>query len=674
MKRPDSFWCDLEPDDFAEELFARLGGQLSASQLGLQQLLMKAGATYYGALPWAVNGLGQNGPNSAFIQRTGEQGKDVSIKVNQARQNANAKHQIVTNPTLTWTATAVNTDSQSLADADRCTAILENLWKQKGFEADAISCALEAILFGESARLILWDATAGDPVAQIEEQRFYAGDVRSWSVPTWDLFRSASAKSFEESPWLCARVPRSKWELVAEFPDRRDDILNLSQSATSLSVVPSVSPVGPGALDPDSVAVFYFFHKRMPALPTGLQAILLSPDCILAHGPLEDCYADPLPIHRLAAGDVVGTPWAYSDYWDSLALQDLRDDVESALATNIVTFGRQLIAVESGVNVSTIQIANGPTLIEHPPGKMPPTPVQLTAQPPSAFQHLEALKRAGREVMGLNDFVMGQVESAEMNAQYAALMASLAIQQNSNFQKSWVKFTNGEGRGMLKVFRAKASHERKVAIIGEHGPQTSETFNGQTFEALDDVYVTIAGPLSQSTAGRMQIAQMFLDRGFVLTPEQLQQVVTTGNLKPLTQGLEAELVYIAAENEQLLKGTSPPVKITDSHQMHIREHRAATFSEQARENEQVNVVTDEHIKQHLDFWLNTDPRILAAMGQAPAPPPQMPAPGGPPDAKKQEQAAKPLENPLDSQPQFKDVKLPEAPPDPHSGMPFNGAS
>lgn len=672
----EMYWCDKAPADFADELCKRLGAELSPTQLGLQQLLLRAGQYYYGALPWAVSDLGQYGPSSSFMQRTGNQGNQVTLKVNQARQNANAKHQIITNPALTWVAQAVNTDSKSMADAERGTDILENLWKQRGWEAQGISCVLEAIIFGESAVLDLWSHTAGEPLQYAEGQVLYAGDIRSWNVPTWDLFRDAGVKSYDESPWVCARLSRSKWELVAEYPGQRKEILARASSPVSRAmVVPTVSPVGPGAPDPDAVTVLYFFHRRLPVLPRGLQSVLLGPDLVLQHEPLSDCYADPLPVHRIAAADILNTPWAYSDYWDSLALQELRDDVESALATNIVAFGRQLLSVEEGQNVSPLQVANGPVLLPRPRGSVPPVPLQFTAQPEGAFEHLDALKRAGREVMGLNDFVVGQVDSAQMNAQYAALMASLAIQQNSDLQKRYVKFTSVRGRGQLKTFRANASVPRKVAIVGEHGPQESVSFTGKDFQALDDVYVTIGAPISQSTGGRLQIAQLNVDQGFVQTPEQLQQVVETGSLKPLTQGLGAELLYIAAENEALLRGEEPEVKITDSHQLHIREHRAPTWSEQARKNPQVNVASDSHIRKHLDFLLNTDPRILAAMGQA-APAPAAPPPGAAPGAQSATQppeagdVSSSLETPVAAQPSLDDTQLPQSPVDPSTGKPF----
>jgi hypothetical protein len=171
--------------------------------------------------------------------------------------------------------------------------------------------------------------------------------------------------------------------------------------------------------------------------------------------------------------------------------------------------------------------------------------------------------------LGLNDVAMGEAPTGTPNAQAWALLSTASITANSGGQRSWVAGVRSIGRSMLAIFKAKASQLRKTAVVGVHGAAVpkQEEWDQSDFEGIDDVTVDIANPLSQTAAGRIQVAQMFQEAGFIQTPEQLAMVIETGSLQPMTQILRNELIYTAFENEQILKGVNPPVKITDSHQM-----------------------------------------------------------------------------------------------------------
>lgn len=673
--KSDVYWCNLPPDDFAQEAFKRIQPSTTADGgIGgvFQELYLAARSAFYGAMPrdWT------SGPSSAFVGRAGEQGSQATLKVNNLRSHALAQHQIVTSPPLSWKAQAVNTDSRSIASASRGSKILEYLWKNQSCDERLLEAVLGAILYGEEFIFSPWSTLAGEPRVVVGGQVHYEGNIVDYNVPAWDLLRDGTAKSYELSPWKCVRLWQSKWDLIAEYPDKAEEILALKSTAPTSGQGALAGPL----LQPwnsDRIAAYYFFHERTPALPAGLQAVLLSADLWLSHDALEPCYQEILPIHRMAAGELKGTPYAYTSLWEAMATQELADDIQSSLATNIIAFGKQLIWAEAGSNLNPDALAAGPQVLYGTQGKPPPQVMMLHAAPPTAFQHLDELRGAIRQIFGLNDIAMGQPDTAQMNAQAFALIASMAIQQNSDLQKRFVKCATNMGRSRLRIFRAKAATPRKVAIVGKHGPLNAiqETFTGEDLSSLDDVYVELDSPMAQTAAGRLQMAQLYMDRGFVSTPEQLENLVETGRLETLTQGLHAELIFIAEENEALLQGEPVPVKITDSHQLHIREHRAPTFSAQARSNPEVNRVTDQHIREHLDFLLNTDPRILAAMGQAaPMPPPGAPGaapPGGPPEAGPpgpDAQAA--LAGPLDGQPSAEDVPLPSPPNNPLTGEAF----
>lgn len=674
----DHYWCNGDSEEFGREYFARLGTATQGGSYGyLSRLQLLAHRHFYGALPTGYVG---DMPSAAEVTRSGDQGSNVELRVNWLRSHANAKHQIIVAPKLAWSCQASNTDARSMADASRGSTILEAYWKQGNYETQAISAVLGSILYGEEFLFTYWNSSAGRQMAYDSEssQVIYEGDCECTSVLPWNVFRDATSNTFDESPWLSARISTNRWELIAKFPEFRDEILAAASPPPSTLV--NASGVSIAVSDPAKVLCHYFFHKRTPALPTGLQSILINEDCVLEFAPLERCYWQ-LPIHRMSAGDLKATPWGYTDFWEAMALQDLASDIQGSLATNIVTFGKQMISAESDQNLPIDQIGNGPLVVYRPKGSPVPVPLQLSASPPEAFKHLDMLRSDQRQILGLNDVSMGEAPTGAPNAQAWALLSTAAITANSGGQRAWVSLVRNVGRSMLNIFKAKASTKRKIAIVGMHGASVpkQEEWDASDFEGIDDVTVEISNPLSQTPAGRLQLAQMYMDRGFVQTPEQLQSVTETGRLDPMTQVLRDELIYITEENEQILKGINPPVKITDSHQMHIREHKGPTFSSDARGIPGVNVAADTHIKEHLDMLMNTDPRVLSILGQAAPPPPMAPAPGGPlgggaegppsgAQSPKPEDIKAAMQSPLNGQNGAAGhIKQPQAPIDPATG-------
>lgn len=655
------YWCTLPSDEWAKEYFARVQ-TYGAGYLARLQFLARR--HFFGALPSDFVG---DMPSSAEIQRAGEQGENVELRVNWFRAHVNAKHQIIVAPKLVWGTQATNTDARSMADSSRGASILEYMWKTKAFEEKAIAAELGALLDGEEFLFTYYNASAGKQKRYDLERGVveYEGDIDCHSIPSWDCFREPTSRAFDESPYRSVRMDVNRFQLIAQHPDMAEEIL-AAPAATLMRQ--NQQGVWTMQTTTDKVTCHYFFHAMRPELPLGLQAVAVSPDCVLEFAPLEKCY-QTWPIVQFPAGELKGTPFAYSGVWDAMAPQDLATDIQGSLATNIVTFGKQMISAEADQNLPVDQIGNGPAVMYRPKGSQPPTPLMLASSPPEAFKHLDNIKVDQRLILGLNDMAMGEPPQGPPNAQAWALLATANITNNSGEQRAFVNAVRNVGRSILAIVKAKFSTKRKALIVGVHGAQVpkQEMYDQSDFEGIEDVTVEIDNPLMQSAAGRLQIANMYLDRQFVQTPEQLQQVITTGKLRPLTQGLEDELIYITLENEQLLKGECPAVMITDSDQMHMREHKNVSFSAEARLNPAVIDAMNRHIQMHFQSALSKPPELSALLGQA-APPPPM---GAPPDVNqgpKKDSPADVLQQPGQAaQGEAADVKLPTAPVNPAMG-------
>ncbi len=644
-KQLDHYWADCSAEEFAADYFARIGK--GGSFLARLQLL--AHQHFYGALPVGYVG---DMPSSAEVSRAGEQGENVELRINWLRAHQNAKHQIIVAPKLTWGAQATNTDSRSMADASRGAAILEAEWKQGPWEKAAIEAQLGAGLYGEEFLFPYWLSTGGEALQHVAAQPAieaspevppvepseefpegqpgsppveaqpekpsrveYKGELVCRAVSSWNAFCDESAPSWDASPWKSARVLEDKWDLIARCPEKKEEILAASSAPGIVSAGPNNTAITTS--DPNKVLCHYFFHKKTPALPAGLQVVALSPECVLEFLPLEKCYAKP-PIHQFTGGVLKGSPRGYTDFWEAMAAQDLATNVQSSLATNIVTFAKQFVSVEEGNDISPDQIGQGPRVMYRPKNSQPPTPVMFHLPNEGAFKHLDAMRSDQRMVLGLNDVSMGEAPTGTPNAQAWALLATAGVTANSGGQRSFVDGVRNVGQSLLAIWKEKASYERKTSVVGVHGAAVpkQEKWDKTTLEPLSDVSCEISNPLSQTAAGRLQLEELFAKRGFVQTPEQLTMLIETGSLQPLTQVLRDELIYIAWENEQLLEATQLPVMLTDSHQMHIREHKSVTFSAEARSNPDIILAANAHINLHVQQALAMTPQLAQLLGQA----------------------------------------------------------
>ncbi len=695
-KPSEHHWADCPAEEWSREYFSRInkGGSF------LARLQLLAHRHFYGALPTGYVG---DLPSSAEVTREGAQGENVELRVNWLRAHANAKHQIIVAPKLAWGSQAVNTDSKTLADAARGSSILEAEWKQGPWERAAIDAQLGAGIYGEEFLFPYWSPTAGaakqyeeaapevpahpgSPAVPPSEENpqgapevpprealparaariHYAGDLVCHQVPSWNAFCDERAQSWDASSWKSVRIPMDRWDLIAQFPDRRDEILSVAavQAVTTLGPTTSNVVTQP---DKDRVLCHYFFHKRTPGLPSGLQAIALSEKVVLSFEPLEPCYFVP-PIHQATGGTLKGSPRGYTDFWEAMAAQDLATNIQGSLATNIVAFAKQMISAEEGTNLNIDQIGNGPFVQYRKPGTQPPTPMMFHQADEGAFKHLDTLKGDQRMMLGLNDVAMGEAPTGTPNAQAWALLATAGVTANSGGQRSFVDLVRKTGQSILSIWKHKVDEKRKTSIVGLYGAAVprQEEWDKSDMEPMGDVTVDIANPLAQTAAGRLQLEQLYADRGFVQVPEQLEQILSAGTLQPLTQVLRNELIFIASENEAFLKGECPPVMLIDSHQMHIREHKDAMFMPQGRLDPKVIDACNKHINDHVQQALAMAPQLAQLLGQAsaaPPPPPGASGPGGPP------KPPTALEQPGQPGAAPEGIKLPTPPTNPATGAP-----
>lgn len=574
---------------------------------------------YFGLNPSGVHATSQ-------ILRGGQNGELAKVRVNHSRALVNTLLNLIVAPKLVWQPKAVNIDYDALRECELASAILEYYWVERAVGRHAVKALEEALVFAEGYVLGEWESEGGDTYAiEPGAAPTRSGDIRFTNVSSWDVIRDPTKSSYDACDWVIVRLYRNKYDLAAKYPDQREEILSVP-AETKLDVSRPV-----GKTESDDVDCYYFFHKRTPAVPGGRETVFLSSGEVLSD--LELSYEE-IPLYRVSAGEITGTPYGYTPYLDILGVQELMDSLHTIIASNQSTLAGQVIIVEEGSDISPEEIAGGLKVIYIQPGSVPPKALELLRTPSEVFAHLQTLKKEQELLFGLNSVVRGEPQSGELSGSALALLQSQALQQSSTLQSDYVRLAQGLGSFTIDVIKSRADVPRQVALVGKASSflVTDVEYSKDSLTRIKKVQVDIGNPLAQTGAGRIEMAKELIQLGVIKSAEQYMQVLQTGRIEPLTQSLSHELLLIKSENEQLARGESPFALALDDHMLHAREHRAVLANPEARRNPDVVRATLEHISQHEQLFYSTAPSTLAMVGQQPpmVPPAGAMGPGGPP--------------------------------------------
>jgi hypothetical protein len=558
---------------------------------------------YYGYDPSGLHA-------TSGISRGGSQGELAEVRINHSRALVNTLVNLIVAPKIVWTPKATNIDYDSVKQLEVASSVLEYYWHERFISQYAVRAVEEAVAFTEGFILKEWDPEAGEPLSVDPEtigtpnpRIIKTGDLRFTNISTWNVIRDSNKSSWAELDWVIVRVYRNKWDLAARYPQCREDILSVSEDVTLNS------PVYPVKIDQtDDIPVYLFFHKRTPVLPVGREVILLQNKKVLKDGPLS---YDDIPLYRVAPAELIGTPYGYSPYLEIMGIQELIDSLSSSAATNLTTFGTQNIILPHGTEWSVDQLAGGMRAFYCDPNGNKPEALQLAKTPNELYQYIETLKKDQELLFGLNSVVRGQADSDKFSGSALALLQSQAQQQSSNLSGNYLRMVQSLGQGVIDTFKRRASAPRKIALVGKQNSFLiqEEEFSQKTFERIKSVTVDIGNPLSQTPAGRVEMAKELMQMGLVTTPEQYEQVLTTGKVDPLTNGLKNELINILSENQDISNGVTPAAMLHDNHMLHGREHRSPVASALARKNPSTLKAHGDHLNQHYALQYNIIPPV-----------------------------------------------------------------
>ena len=647
----DTYWASLEDH---KELLSHLDNKIrdyydDLRSTGLLSVYERSFRAYYGG---RVGSSSLNTPlfEGSRLGQGGKQGEKTRIKANHFRNLIRHLYQLATSQKPQVQARASNSDYKSQSQTILGNGLIDYYWREKQV-GPAVRESVEVMLmYAEAFIHAPWDPNAGETIAvdPMTQRPIYEGDQQYSVHGPMDVIRDSTRKADRGSAWKIIRSQENKWDLVAKYPELRDLILETEQESDDSDQIPSFQLRSGSTLPPeDYVDQFIFYHAKTDAMPQGRLVIFLR-DLVLFDGPLP--YRE-VPVFRLCAEPLHDTIYGYTIAWDLLGIQEGIDELHTILMSNNKTFGAQNIWIKDTDKLQTSALGGGMKLFK---SEEPPTPIQLTKSAPESYTYLDKLEHTAELLSGISSTVRGNPESNLKSGNALALVVSQSIQFSSSLEDALNKVVEEVGTALITNLRDFSRTKRVANIIGESQRPFAKEFTSDDLSEINRVVVEQVNPLAKTIAGRAEIANNLLQQGLIADPQQYMMVLSTGQLDPVMEGPQAEMLTIRAENEELRNGKKVQAVMTENHALHIREHRIVINSPESKKNPQLLADALEHIQEHLDLWRSADPALLMITGQQPPPPPAM-APA-PTTAAVQQQG-----NPVEQQAETSLPNMPELP-------------
>lgn len=608
------------------------------------------------------------------VTRRGDEAELAAVRVNTSRSLVKAKIALVTASQVTW-AVREKKDSAAAGYATSLSrALLEDVWNRQGLAtADVQWEELSQVLTCGYA-FLEWDKTRGpDAVVDAEtETRLPAGDCRLNLLPPWMVATDPNRDTADDQDWWFVAVDRPKVDLALLYPSVYDGDGNCKEGQEAAEAILSCRTDADMHLDgwkadyeklQTLARVVHFIHRPTLALPLGRHVVMLSGGVILRDTTLtgDDGDYEQVPLVRRASDERIGTCFGYTSYFDCLGAQEIADAIATTQSTVVTTFGNPVLAYEKGTDAQPQDVAVFGRPWAYPSGGKPP---QYVTPPELAETHLklwQQLKDDEQQLLALNDAALGQPQTAERNAQAEALFASMAVQQAGPAVLARRRSLSQLGQLWLTTLRHNVTQPRLARMVGEGQANLmadTKAWTGTDLGPLDSVEVEEVAPEQATIQGRWAILEQYMNAGIVKSPDEMEQVRSTGRLNRTVDPIRDAKQLQSVQFEQLCRGEMPLVHPTSNSPDFYQANAAVLRSETALNNDKVRKAVEATLDLRYEMYFGIPPnggegpdgtplpgdplkldrqRYLLGEGPLPAPmpPPGAPMggmPGAPPDA------------------------------------------
>lgn len=549
----------------------------------------------------------------------------TTMQVNHYRSLISSIHTMVTQNRPAFEARAINSDHESQAVTQLANGLCDYYLREKNLEEHLKKATELALYLREGYVIAEWSPDSGEMYAIDPEsnQPTFEGDVEYNVAGMLEVVRDFKNKSNNHS-WYIVKKQKNKWDLAANYPELKDEILSaktsvLDESRYNLAYTDTLQG------DSDQIDYWTFFHAKTPALPNG-RLVTMVGNTVLFDGPLP--YKKPY-VFCIKANDAYQTAFGHSPAMDCIPLQDALDSCFSVALSNINNFGMGAIISEKG-ETGFKRGSSGMLEIQINKGATPPQMLNMLQIPAEIFNFANMLIQNQETISGVNAVARGNVPH-QMSGTAMALVAQQALTFSSGLQQSYNQLLEHVGSALIELLQTYAMAPRIAHIAGKTKKSFLQEFKGSDLGGISRIVVESSNALTKTTAGKVEIANNLLQSGLITTPEQYLQVVLTGNLEPLTEHDSTQLLLIRKENEMLSKGQVPRALIIDNHGLHVMEHSTVLSDPEVRNNPTLYEAALEHLQEHIELAKTADPILMQMLKQQPLPPPPPKAPQGNPN-------------------------------------------
>lgn len=632
-----TYWAMAEGEELAAAIRKRVErAQRHYQASGLWGLWVKAHAL--------MQGMGKDGYSSHALDKKGKQGEYTSFNVNHYRSIVRHYRNLAAGQRPSMDPMAETGEAEAEAQTRKARTVLEH-YSRAGWEDVQVAVTWAAAVLGAGWEVKLWNAKRGDAVLPAEDVPLlpgeappppeYAGDFDFWAFKPNDVYFDQGLKTVLRLPWAVFRLKVSRWDLMADFPERAEDISALRRNAIDRDCDFALT-YGLNAPDPhddeDLVCLYVFMHDKRPGCPNGRLAL-----CLSSGAPL---LVDELPAGRFTArvlhdGDMLDSAHGYANLWDLLGLQDYVNMAASIRASNQRAHGVSVIATPKGSDVDSSQISRGLTLLKYnPPFK--PEPLNFTSTPPEVTEGQKSAVEDMERISGVNSVTRGDPQASLRTGPALALVKASAVETSLDFQANLARYYAQSAEDLLALFQEFATEPVRLEVLGDTGTVRADV-SGEDVGLVSRVRVDMGSPLSKTLAGKTELAtqmlQLAAQNGQPLDFGQYLRVLETGRTEPLTELDTKRRRYVQRENEMLAKaqfipGTQdldpnipmPRVLGTDDTRIHIPHHLSQADSPEARANPAFMRALLAHVMEHVQAATQMQmgqPLLLEAMGYQP---------------------------------------------------------
>ncbi len=627
------YFAAAPSDKIGDELQSKVDDYYAfLTSSSLVDLWRKSFYAYYGMLPeTAMTGFGMFAIGT--IIAGGAEGEIAKVKINHYRNLITHLLVLTTQSRPATECRAINSDSASIAQAYLGDGILDFFMREKRLERnlrDAVEIALAVT--GEALIRLDWDAKAGKQYGVGPNGApVFDGDLTAKTYNSFDVIRDTTQTAAANRTWYIFHDVVNKYDVAAKYPALAEEILGTSTDTTSArrfidptKVIPSS---GVGTRATDLLDQYEFMHEPTPAVPSGRYTVFLQGGLVLFDGPLP---FRKMPAYRVSGSDIIGCPFGWSIGFDLLGIQELIDKLYSIAATNQLASGIQNFWQPPGNELTKTQIAGGLNLLE---SVVKPEVLELLKTPAELFEFISKLEQVLETLSGVSAVNRGDVPDNLKSGSALAFVAAQAVTFSSGLQQSYNELIEGVGTGIMQILQDFATTPRLAVIAGSFNRPLMKTFVGKDLAQIDRVVVDATSAVSKTTAGKIQIAQDLLQSGLIRNTREYLSVVNTGELEPLYESEMSEIILVRSENEDLRSGQPVRALKIDDHKLHVLEHRSLLGNPDSRKDPNLVTAVLDHIDEHIQLQLQlqqTEPALLAILGEQPLPtpqPPQGPPPG-----------------------------------------------